>query len=157
MIELETMRYVLFTDKTVAQCLRDLNERLQAKGTKTNPELGGWIDKKGAFALTVTSKVFRRFSRKTRLTGQINRDSGTTVIRGYVSDGVSPEWMRIMAIGLLIISGALAFSGQYMVALMVIGLGLVAYIPLRGDYLNSDTLLIAVEKTLKATPKPPKK
>lgn len=151
------MRYTLFTDKTVAQCMKDLNERLQAKGTKSNPELGGWIDKKGSFALTVSSKVFGRFPRRTRLTGRVNRESGTTVIRGYVSDGISPDWMRIMGVGLLVVAGALAISGEFMAALLVIGMGLLAYIPLRGDYVNSDTLLIAVEKTLKATPKPPKK
>lgn len=151
------MRYVLFTEKTVAQCLRDLNERLQAKGTKSNPELGGWIDKKGSFSLTLTSKVGGRFSRTTRLTGHIKRDSGTTTIRGYVADGVSPEWMRIMGVGLLVVAGLLVFSGQFLIAVVAIMVGLVASIPLRGDYVNSDELLIALEKTLKATPKPPKK
>jgi hypothetical protein len=151
------MRYTLYTDKTVSQCLRDLNERLQARPTKANPELGGWIDKKGKFSLTYTSKVARRFSRTTRLSGRLKRESGTTIIQGYVSDGVSPSWMRILFAGLLAVVLALIVVGQALLSVAVLALGLVAYVPLRGDYVNSDVLLIAVEKTLKATPKPPKK
>lgn len=150
------MRYTLYTEKTVAQCLKDLNGRLQAKATKASPGLEGWIEKKGDFALKVTTPVIGRFKRTTRLTGHILRERGVTIIQGYVADGVGPGWLRLMGAGMVAVALLLALSGQYLLAVAVIATGLAAYIPLRGDYVNSDILLIAVEKTLKASPKPPK-
>ena len=151
------MRFVLFTEKSVAQCIRDLNERLQAKGSRSRPELDGWIEKNGTFSLTVTSKVIGRFPRTTRLTARAERDKGVTTVRGSVSDGISPHWSRILFIGLVVVAAALALSGQYMPAILVFVFGGIAYVPLHGDYINSDVLLIEVERTLKASPRPPKK
>jgi hypothetical protein len=151
------MRFVLFTEKSVSQCIRDLNERLHTAGTKSRPELGGWIEKNGKFSLTVTSKVVGRFPRTTRLTAKAERESGVTVLWGNVSDGISPQWTRFLFIGLLIVAGALVISSQPMPALLTFVFGAFAYVPLRGDYINSDILLLEVERTLKASPKPPKK
>lgn len=150
------MRFTLFTDKTVSQCMRALNERLQAKPTKTRPELEGWIEKGGAFSLAITSKVAGRFPRTTRLTARTSRESGVTVVRGFVPDGVSPYWLRLLLVMLLLIVGTLVLIGKPMLGVVTFLFGGLAYIPLRGDYINSDRLLIEVEKTLKATPKPPK-
>ncbi|MFW5692467.1 MAG: hypothetical protein ACOCX3_03865 [Chloroflexota bacterium] len=151
------MRFTLYTEKTPAQCLRDLNERMQAKPTKTNPELGGWIDKKGRFSITLSSRVFGRIPRTTRLSARLERERGVTVIEGYVSDGLSPEWLRNLSVILLVVVGALIFSGEPMLALFTLLLGIVAAVLLYGDWINSDVLLKTVEKTLKADPKPPKK
>ncbi len=151
------MRFVLFTEKTVAQCMRDLNERMAAKPTKSRPELEGWIEKGGSFSIAVTSRVMRRFPRSTRLSAKATRESGVTVIRGYVSDGISPQWLRVIVIGVGILALMLFLTGEPMLAVVTVIFGGLAYIPLRGDYINSDMLLIEIERTLKATPKPPKK
>lgn len=150
------MRFVLFTDKSVSQCMRDLNERLGAKGTKSRPELDGWIKKGGIFSVAVTLPVWRRFKRTTRMQGQVDRESGTTVIRGYVSDGVTPKWQRVIFVLLLIACGLILLSGQLLLALVALILGFATFIPMMGDYNNSDILLIELERVLKASPRPPK-
>lgn len=151
------MRFVLFTDKPVAQCMRALNDRLQAKGTKSRPELEGWIEKGGRFSLAVTSPVARRLSRKTRLNGDMTRDGSTTVIRGYVPDGVGPAGMRLLMIAWVVVFVALVVTDNPMVAFVLLLAGAMAYVPLHGDYVNSEILLIEVERTLGASPRPPKK
>lgn len=151
------MQFTLYTQKTTRQCVKDLTERLQARGTKANPALGGWVNKDGGFCLTLIAPVLGRFNRTTRLQGRLWREGGVTVIEGYVSDGISPPWMRILALLLIVGSLLLAISYGAMIGLVMMLFGLLAYIPLRGDYLNSDQLLVAVERTLKADPKPPKK
>ncbi|GAB4309420.1 MAG: hypothetical protein Kow00117_02770 [Phototrophicales bacterium] len=150
------MRFTLYTERTVSQCIKDLQARLEQKGTKSRPELDGWIKKGGDFSIAVTTKVAGRFAKTTRLSGSMERDKGVTIIEGYVSDGVSPFWLMVLAILLLVVCGVIFASGERMLAMVVFVLGLAAYIPLRGDYINSDILLIEVEKTLKASPKPPK-
>lgn len=150
------MRFVLYTDKTVSQCMKDLQERLEAKGTKTRLEMDGWIQKGGDFSLAVTTKVANRFAKTTRLSGTVDRDKGVTVIEGYVSDGVSPYWLVILAVLLVVVCGVVFSIGERMLAIVIFVLGSATYIPLRGDYVNSDILLMEVEKTLKASPKPPK-
>lgn len=151
------MQFVLYSDMTVAQCMNALNERMQAKGTKSRPELNGWIEKKGAFSISVSSKVMGRFNRRTRLSGHARRDKGMTVIQGSVSDGVNPGALRIVGIALAVTVVMLFLIGEPMLGLLTIIFGAIAYVPLRGDYVNSDLLLIEVERTLKATPKPPKR
>lgn len=151
------MQFELFSQMTQTQCLRALTERLQAKPTRSRPELDGWIDKSGAFSLAVTSKVARFFPRTTRLSGTVERESGLTVIRGYVADGVNPYWLRVLYGVLLLATLGLVATDQSLLALVAFGGGLVAYVPLRGDYVNSDVLLIELEKTLKAAPTPPRR
>lgn len=150
------MRFVLYTDKTVSQCMKDLQERVEAKGTKSRLEMDGWIKKGGDFSLAVTTKVLNRFAKTTRLSGSVERDKGITVIEGYVSDGVSPFWLVILAVLLVVVSVLLFSIDERMLAIVVFLLGSATYIPLRGDYVNSDILLMEVERTLKASPKPPK-
>jgi hypothetical protein len=151
------MRFTLYTDKTVPQCMSALNQRLQAKPTSARPELNGWIEKGGTFSLSVTSRVAGRFPRTTRLTARAERESGTTIVRGHVSDGISPQWLRIVLVVVAVVGVGLVFVGEPFLALLTFVFGGIAYVPLRGDYVNSDVLLIEVERTLKATPKPPKK
>ncbi len=148
----DAMRFVLFTEKTVSQCLKDINERLEARPTKTRPELDGWIEKGGSFSVAVTSRVLNRFNRTTRLNAQAARESGVTVIRGYVPDGVSPHWLRVLFAGLLTVTLILFLINEPMIGLLVFLFGSLLYVPLRGDYVNSETLLIEIERTLKASP-----
>jgi len=151
------MHFTLYTEKTVSQCMRDLNERLQAKPTKTRPELQGWVEKQGTFAITITAPVIGKLKRTTSLKGKANRERGVTIIEGYVSDGISPFWSRVLLGVLAVIGLLLIVVGQPFIALIMAFAAAVIFIPLRGDYFNSDRLLIEVEKTLKASPKPPKK
>lgn len=151
------MRFQLFTEKTVSQCMRDLGARLQAKPTKTRPELGGWIKKSGEFNISIKTPVVGKVPRRTKLSASAKRERGVTIINGYVPDGISPQWVRIMAVIVLAMFVLLMVAGEPMLALLMLLFAFVAYVPLRGDYVNSDLLLIEVEKTLKASPKPPKK
>jgi hypothetical protein len=151
------MQFELYSQMTIAQSMRAIAERMAAKPTSTRPELDGWVEKSGTFSLAVTSKIGRYFSRTTRLSGTVERESGLTVIRGYVSDGVSPYWMRVLYGVLIVVTLGLLAAGEPLLALVALGGGLAAYIPLRGDYVNSDLLLIEIEKTLKASPTPPRK
>ncbi len=150
------MRFVLYTTETVSQCMNALNQRMQAKGTKARPELNGWIEKSGTFSLSITTKVAGRFPRSTRLNGKVKREKGVTTIKGYVSDGISPQWLRILFFVIAVVIIGLLIGHQLMLALLMVFFSAVFYIPMRGDYVNSDLLLIEVEKTLKASPKPPK-
>jgi hypothetical protein len=151
------MRFVLFTDKTVSQCTSAINERINAKGSKSRPELDGWIEKGGIFSVSVTSNVFRRFPRTTRLSAKAERDGKITIIRGAVAGGIGPKGLRILVVFLLIVSMAIMISGQPMLTLVVFIVGGLALLPLHGDYINSEILLIEVERALKASPIPPKK
>lgn len=151
------MQFSLYTEKTVSQCLKDLNERLHARATKNSPDLGGWVDKDGTFSLTVTTPVLKRFRRTTRLTANVYRDKNVTVIDGYVSGGMSPSVMQTVGIVLAGVCLYIAWQGELMFALMLLIGAFIAYIPLYGDYINSDVLLVIVEKTLKADPRRPKK
>lgn len=149
------MNFKLYTEKTIPQCAAALNERMQAKPTSTRPELAGWIEKGGRFSLAVSSRVFGTITRTTRLSGVMQRDSGVTVIQGYVSDGVTPQWQKILGVMLVLVCVILLLAGQAVLALVSLLVGVAAFVPFRGDYENSETLLIELERTLKASPKMP--
>lgn len=151
------MRFVLYTEKTVAQCMSALSERLQARPTATRPALDGWIEKKGRFSLALTAPVIWRFQRRTRLEATVQRESGITIVRGQVSEGANPTGQAIVLAAVALVSVMILLQGEILLALMVGLAGSVVYVPLRGDYQNSDQLLIEVERTLKANPKAPKK
>lgn len=148
------MKYIMYTEKSVSECMKELNARLQAK---RKPELGGWVEKGGDFALTCEARVLLRFKRKSRITGTVEREKGTTTITGFVAYGVSPGWMLILTVLLLGIVGALFLVEQMMLGLLLLAFAVVSYVPLRGDYVNSFDLLDVVRRTLKASYDPPKK
>ena len=151
------LRFTLFTEKSVSQCMRTLQERMEVKATKTRPAINGWAERKtGKFSITVTLPVFWRIKRTTRLNGEAKRERGVTVIDGYVSDGVSPHWQRILFGVLFIVCVLLIVTGQALLAVLSLVVGVAAFVPMIGDYKNSDVLLIEVERHLKASPNPPK-
>jgi hypothetical protein len=123
-----------------------LNERLHQKSGK----LDGWVEKNGNFSLSVRTKVLRRFSRSTRLHGQVTKENGVTVVRGYVSHGADPQNRYIIFGILLVLGGLLALAGYFLIGLAIIALILPLNIPLEGDYINSDTLTSEIQRTLKA-------
>lgn len=149
------MHVTYYTEKTVAQCMRAVNERLQQKGTASRPGLEGWVEKNGSFALAVSSKVARRFARTTRLQGKAERLGGMTVVKVSVADGVAPR-QRLIIFGALALVGIfLAAAGNLLPGLGIVAAGALLNIPLAGDYQNSQILLNEVQKTLKARETPP--
>lgn len=146
------MKFVLYTEKTVPQCISALNERLSGRSGKYN--LNGWTDKEGKFALSLESVVFPpplpKIVRRTELRAVLEKQSGQTVIRGIVPDGVTPvgrAWIYAI-IGILCLFMILA--NQLVLALALIPLGIALYIPMKGDYVNSELLLAEIQRTLKA-------
>lgn len=149
------MRFTLYTDKTIPQCMTVLNERLQAPRAPVT----GWVDKKAArFSLSVTTHLMRGMplQRVTRLDAECARESGLTVIRGSVSEGVPPRVQPYILWATGIVSVLLLLSTQIAVAVGVLVIGVLLYRMLHADWLNSDKLLLEVERTLKASPKRPK-
>lgn len=149
------MRFTYYTEKTVAQCMSALNERLQQKGSSSRPGLEGWVEKSGRFALGVSTRVIGRFPRTTRLQGKAERLGGVTVIKGAVADGVEPRDRVIITAALALVGGFIIVSGNLLPGLLVIGAGLALNIPLAGDHQNSQILLHEVQRTLKAKETPP--
>jgi hypothetical protein len=146
------MRFEFYTDKTVAQAMAALNDRLHAKGSP----LDGWVEKNGHFSLTTTSRVYGRLERRTRLDGKVERSSGVTVIRGSVPTGLPREKLPIFFAALGIAALALLLSGRLLVGVLVVPAAAAMYIPLVGDDLNSGMLVNEVQRTLKAKTTAPK-
>lgn len=148
------MRFVLFTDKTTHQCMKALHERMQATETKSRPALDGWIEKSGSFSISLQRRVMGKFTRRTRLRGTAERESGTTVIRGFVPEGVSKEWLTVIGIAVAALAGYMFFNGQLVFAIIILVGGAAMMMSLWGDHRNHDVLLYELEKTLKAKPAP---
>lgn len=151
------MRFVLYSEKTVAQCLTAVNARMHVKETSTRPALDGWVEKSGTFSLAMTAPVIGKFNRRTTLTAKVERQGGVTVIEGGVPSGVSREGQAVVFVALALVALAIMGSGNVLFGALLIPFAAYLYIPLHGDYLNSAILLDEVEKTLKAKAKPPKK
>lgn len=149
------MRATYYSEKTVAQCMSALNERLQQKGTASRPGMEGWVEKNGSFALGITTKVANRFPRTTRLQGKAERLGGVTVVKISVADGVTPR-ERVVILGALALVGVfLAITGNLLPGLVAVVVGVALNIPLAGDHQNSQILIADVQRTLKAKETPP--
>lgn len=151
------MRFTLYTDKTVAQCVSALNERLHAKEANTRAGWGGKAEKNGEFSMALSSKVARRFTRTTRLHGKIEREAGVTMIQGYVPDGVSGREQLTIFGAIALVAVILLAGGNALLAIVALLAGGALYIPLRGDYKNSEVLMRELRSVLKAKETPPKK
>lgn len=150
------MRFVLYTEKTVAQCMAAINERLHARPTSARPRMDGWVDKSGSFSIGVQTKVLGRFSRRTYLVAKAERQSGVTTIKGTVADGASPREMLFVFAGLFLVGLLLLSSESPLLGLIVFPFAALLYIPLRGDRVNREILLAEVKRLLKARSTPPK-
>lgn len=132
-----------------------LNERLQAPRSP----ITGWAEKKsGRFSISIATRLTRvlPFQRITRLDGECARESGVTVIRGSVPEGVPTRVQPYILLGAVGMSLALLIVEQIAAAVLVLAVGVILYLTVRADWLNSDKLLLEVERTLKASPKRPK-
>jgi hypothetical protein len=148
------VRFVLYSDKTVSQCMTALNERLQMSASANRPALGGWVEKGGRFSVTLSSVILGAFTRTTRLEGTVERENGGTVIRGSVPDGVPPKGQILIVSAVLLVGLLTIAQGTALFGIVAVLASIGFYITLRGDYENSDRLLMEVERTLKADPKP---
>ncbi len=151
------MRLELYTEKTIAQSLTALNERMQVKGTSSRPGFDGWVEKNGAFALSITTPVIGGFQRRTTLHGKMERRDGCTVIDATVPSGASKQGIIAMLGGVALMVLGMIGSGNVLFALALLPLGAYLYIPMRGDYENSSILINDLQKTLKAKDTPPKR
>jgi hypothetical protein len=144
------MRFTYYTEKTISQCMVALNERIHSSN-----KLDGWTEKNGRFAISTSSKVLKRFTRRTQLEGRVEKENGLITVKGYVSDGVGPR-ERIIIYAALAVGGLLLMlSGQFLPGLIAFGVMPALHIPLAGDYENSYTLTQEVQRTLKAKYTPP--
>lgn len=151
------MQFVLYSEKTVAQCLTSINARMHVKGTSNRPGLDGWVEKSGAFAVGVTTPVIGKFTRRTFLKAKVERQNGMTIIHGNVPHGVTKPEMAIIFVALLVVAAVIMSSGNVLLGLVLIPAGAYFAVLLRGDFHNSEYLLSEVRKTLKAKPTPIKK
>jgi hypothetical protein len=133
-----------------------INERLHVKGTSVRPGLDGWVDKKGTFSIGMSSPVIGKLNRKTYLRAKVEREGGVTTIKGDVPTGASPQGQLLVFGALALVAAVLIGSGSMLLGLVVIPFAAILYIPMKGDYYNSEILLSEVQKALKAKPTPPK-
>jgi hypothetical protein len=150
------MKYRLYTEKTVPECVKILDERIEAKPTSRRANIDGWTERNGDFSLKIRAKVLRLVSKTTRMNGSMNREKGVTTIEGFVDAGISPYWTVILFGVLFLVSGALFLLDQLSLAIIIFVLGGLILLTERQDYFSSEELLIEVEKKLKAKPTPPK-
>jgi hypothetical protein len=151
------VRFILYSEKTVTQCLTAINARMHVKGTASRPTLDGWVEKNGAFSISMSAPVIGKFTRRTVLKAKVERENGITTIRGSVPHGVSREGQAIIFVALAIVAVIIITEGNALFGFLLIPFAAYLYIPLHGDHLNSALLIDEVQKTLKAKPKPPKK
>ncbi|MCL4256360.1 MAG: hypothetical protein KJ043_21560 [Anaerolineae bacterium] len=151
------MRFTLYTEKSVSDCTKTLIERIQAKQNSKNGVRGNVNQKTHEFNLQIGCKILFLFPRSTQMNGKISKEGGQVTINGFVPDGMSPYWMLISGAVLAVVCGGFLILGENALAFLGILAGFSAYVMLRGDYRNSEALLVEIERTLKASPKPPKK
>lgn len=150
------MNFILYTEKSLNDCMKALTDRLLQSETPTRPALDGYVQKNGKFKIGIEQVVFRQLKRKTWVEGQMVKDGTLTVIRGQVPEGATPERQKWVGALIPIAGLMMVIRGELLLGLVAMLLIGYVLITLRGDYFNSDRLLVELEKNLKASPKPPK-
>ncbi|MCO6443088.1 MAG: hypothetical protein J5J04_03285, partial [Anaerolineae bacterium] len=92
------MRYTLYSERPVAECVKALNERIAQPGAASRPKMDGKAEKSGAFTLGMKAPVALGFRRQTWIEGQIVREGGQTTIYGSAPDGLNPQRQRQLLI-----------------------------------------------------------
>lgn len=147
------MRQVLYTEKTVAQCMSALTERLQSRGK----HMDGWVEKNGSFAISLSSALVGNIIRRTQLRGKVERQAGVTVVHLDVPSGADRRGQIMIFLAVALMALLLVIGGQLPLAILIVIAGVVLYIPLAGDHKNSPALVSEIQRTLKASTRPPKK
>lgn len=148
------MRSVLYTEKTVSQCMTALNERLQTRGSKN---LEGWVEKNGSFGLSLSSPLIGKISRRTHLRGKVEREAGVTLVRINVPSGATLVGQIVIFLACALLALALIASEALIPGILILAAGAAFYVPLAGDQKNSPLLVSEVQRTLKASTRRPKK
>jgi hypothetical protein len=133
-----------------------INERFHLKGTNTRPSMDGWVDKGGAFSMGVSTPVIGKLNRTTYLRAKVSRENGVTIIKGDVPGGANRQGQMLVFAALALVALALMGGGNALLGLVIIPFAAVLYIPMKGDYENSELLISEVQKILKAKTTPPK-
>jgi hypothetical protein len=146
----------MYTDSSVAQAMKAINDRLHVAGTRSRPQIDGWVEKNGSFAMSVKTTVYGRFQRKTLLRARAERQGGTTVVSGSVPGGLPRNRQIVIFVMMLVLGLVLLSQGSAILCIIVIAAGAALAIPLQGDYDNSEILLTELQKALKARFAPPR-
>jgi len=146
------MQFRLYTEKTVTECMREIKDRIEAKPTKSRPEVKGKTEKGGKFTISTTRQVLGRIPHTTHMNCNLKREKGVTTIEGRVTGGLSPRWSLILGGLLVLISGSLVLIQELILGMVVFGMGALMIGLLRADYISSEYLLTQVETKLKAHP-----
>jgi hypothetical protein len=146
----------MYTDSSVAQAMKAVNDRLHVAGTRSRPQIDGWVEKNGSFAMSVKTTVYGRFQRKTLLRARAERQGGTTVVSGSVPGGLPRNRQIVIFVMMLVLGLVLLSQGSAILCIIVIAAGAALAIPLQGDYDNSEILLTELQKALKARFAPPR-
>jgi hypothetical protein len=149
------VRFRLYSEMTVRQCTTAIIERMEQAPTKTRPELSGHIEKDGKFTLFVSSQVASSFNRTTRMYGKAEREGDVTVLEGYVSAGVPHNRIWIVIVAVVFVGLIMFNNGNSLLGLSTVFLGFALYIPLVGDYNNSEILLKELKRVTKGKDKAP--
>jgi hypothetical protein len=146
--------FELYSPKTIKQISTELTARIGERGTRTRPAIQGLVEKGGTFYL-MTQSVLLGIKRTTRLRATMERVRDVTIIRGYVSEGMRPERVYTVIAALAAIGVLLTLQGQVVLGLIVFGLSVIAYVPLVGDYRNSQYMLKELKRLSAAKDRPP--
>ena len=149
------MRYVMYTEKSVPQAMSAINERLHTPGSKSRPQLDGWVEKSGRFSMHVNSNVKWRLMRKTVLQGKAEKLGNITLIQGTVPGGVGTQGMLVIFAALAAVAVIVYTQGNAILAAAAILAGIGLYVPLVGDFQNCETLLSELQKAVNAKFTPP--
>lgn len=148
------MHFQLYSPKTIRQINAELTARFQERSTRSRPAVQGFVEKGGHFQMK-TQITLLGITRTTQLRGTMERVKDTTILRGYVSEGLQPRKVYLVMAALAAVGLLLAVQGQVVLGLIVFGLSLIAYVPLVGDYRNSQYLLKELKRLSAAKDKPP--
>lgn len=148
------MRFTLYTNKTIKECVGALNERFKEKETKARPAVSGEVDSEGNF-VWLTRRTVWGITRQTRMKGHLKRENNSTVIYGFVHEGIAPKQIYVVIGGGLLIAALFFFSGQGLSGILLGIISVLVYPYFVGDYHNSQYLLKELKKTLNGKDKPP--
>lgn len=148
------MHFELYANKTVKQCLSDINARFQEKESKSRPGISGYTEKSGEFHLYTATTVLG-LRRTTHLRGSMEKVKDITVLRGYVSSGVQKEQAYVIMATMTVIALAMLLLGQAVFGIIIMVVAVIGYVPLVGDYHNSHYLLKELRRITGAKDKPP--
>jgi hypothetical protein len=147
------MKFLLYTDKPIPQCMSALSDRFHGAS-----KIDGYVDKTNKrFSMVMSTKILKRFERRTRLMGQLESGDGGTLIRGSVPSGVTRDRLYAVMAFMVLTVLLMIFVLRNAVGAVLIGLaGAYICVLLEGDALNGEALIREVKRILNAKDAPPK-